>query len=114
MSDEKIEIIKTLVSVNFPHFYATDLYDRDVPSVFKATENGGITYVIINWEDVDKEFRIELDKPSNVRYVIRNEKVRKNNITLTLKPHSTEIVTVNEPENEFKYKSLFLKKENEL
>ena len=114
LSDEKIEIIKTLVSVNFPHFYATDLYDRDVPSIFKAAENGGITYVIINWEDVDKEFRIDLDKPSNVRYVIRNEKVRKNNITLTLKPHSTEIVTVNETENEFKYKSLFLKKENEL
>jgi predicted DNA-binding transcriptional regulator YafY len=61
LGDKEIDKIKSLYPLNQSPAIALDLYEREIPSIFKYENTGEYEmYALINWIDVEDSFEINV------------------------------------------------------
>lgn len=96
LNDKDFEYYASLIPISKHSGVPLDLYDRDYPSVIDMGKNGKYrTIAVINWEDEEKEFTINLGENFGVHLTYRNEDIIcGEKTTLRLSAHDSELLYI--------------------
>lgn len=96
LDKKDIDRIKTLFPINPKPAKPLDLFERDIPSVFYYGKSGEFEiYALFNWENYEDTLTVDFKGEKYAKTYYENKAYHaKKNFTITLKPHTSEIVYV--------------------
>lgn len=94
LDQEDVVLYKSLFPLNEKPAVPVDLFDREIPSVYRFEEKDGIEkYTVINWTDKKETFEIHPTKTSYAKYdsgVVSEKKADK--FTIELEAHTAQTI----------------------
>ncbi len=94
MDKKGFNLIKALLPANPKPATPLDLYDADIPSIFRYNNSGEFEmFAIINWTDYEDSYQINLTEQKYGReFFTKKEFDKAEKFTFTLKPHQSMIL----------------------
>lgn len=94
LGEKEIEKIKSLFPLNTTPATPIDLYEREIPSIFRYENTGEYEmYALINWCDVEDDFKINLTEEKYGKEYFSKEQLNCSSaFKFTLKPHESKIL----------------------
>lgn len=96
LTDKDFEQYASLLPINKHCGVPLDLYERDYPSIIDMGKNEKYRVIaVINWEDEEKEYTIDIGKNVGVRLKYRNENIIcDEKLILKLSAHDSEFLYI--------------------
>lgn len=96
LNDKDFEQYASLLPINNHSGVPLDLYERDYPSIVDMGKNGKYRIIsVINWEEEEKEYTIDIGKNIGVHLKYRNENIDcAEKMTLKLSAHDSELIYI--------------------
>ncbi len=103
LDDTDFDKLRALAPINTTPAIALDLYEWEIPSMFHYGQRSKFDmYAFINWTDREQTFEMEIPKTSYIRgYFGKVNYGKSDKISVTLKPHASQIVYCADKENDF-------------
>ncbi len=103
LKDSDFDKLKTLFPLNKKPCLALDLYENEIPSVFKYEISGIQAYALINWQDKNATFTLKANGLAYAYKFWAKEAVSAGEkLTISLPPHHSEIIYISNDKADFK------------